>query len=51
MLDLVWEHGEKVGTCFKCKYFRETKSGGGGTRLKEHIAHRRNGHILGSFLY
>jgi hypothetical protein len=38
--DRVWLHGEKVGTGFKCKYCRETKSGGGGTRLKEHLAHR-----------
>jgi hypothetical protein len=38
--DRVWLHGEKVGACFKCKYCRETKSGGGGTRLKEHLAHR-----------
>jgi hypothetical protein len=33
-------HGEKVGTDFKCKYCREKKSRGGGTRLKEHLAHR-----------
>jgi hypothetical protein len=33
-------HREKVGAGFKCKYCRETKSGGGGTRLKEHLAHR-----------
>jgi hypothetical protein len=51
MLDLVWEHGEKVGTYFKCKYFRETKNAEGGTRLKEHITHRQNGRILGSFPY
>ncbi|PWZ24850.1 hypothetical protein Zm00014a_031037 [Zea mays] len=38
--DRVWLHGEKVGAGFKCKYCRETKSGGGGTRLKEHLAHR-----------
>jgi hypothetical protein len=38
--DRVWLHGEKVGACFKCKYCRETKSGGDGTRLKEHLAHR-----------
>ncbi|ONM27704.1 hypothetical protein ZEAMMB73_Zm00001d007834 [Zea mays] len=38
--DRVWLHGEKVGVGFKCKYCRETKSGGGGTRLKEHLTHR-----------
>jgi hypothetical protein len=38
--DRVWLHREKVGVGFKCKYCRETKSGGGGTRLKEHLAHR-----------
>jgi hypothetical protein len=38
--DRVWLHGEKVGAGFKCKYCRETKSEGGGTRLKEHLAHR-----------
>jgi hypothetical protein len=38
--DRVWLHGEKVGAGFKCKYCRETKSGGGGTRLKEHLTHR-----------
>ncbi|AQK95809.1 hypothetical protein ZEAMMB73_Zm00001d011127 [Zea mays] len=38
--DRVWLHGEKVGAGFKYKYCRETKSGGGGTRLKEHLAHR-----------
>jgi hypothetical protein len=32
--DRVWLHEEKVGAGFKCKYCRETKSGGGGTRLK-----------------
>jgi hypothetical protein len=32
--DRIWIHGEKVGAGFKCKYCRETKSGGGGTRLK-----------------
>ena len=37
--DRVWLYGEKVGAGFKCKYCRETKSGGGGTRLKEHLAH------------
>jgi hypothetical protein len=40
MSDIVWEYGEKVGTGFKCKYYRETKSGGGDTRLKEHLTHR-----------
>jgi hypothetical protein len=38
MLDIVWEHGENVGTGFKCKYYRETKNGGCCTRLKEHLA-------------
>jgi hypothetical protein len=37
--DRVCLHGEKVGVGFKCKYCRETKSRGGGTRLKEHLAH------------
>jgi hypothetical protein len=40
--DRVSLHGEKVGAGFKCKYYRETKSGGGGTRLKEHLTHRGN---------
>jgi hypothetical protein len=26
--DRIWFHGVKVGTGFKCKYCRETKSGG-----------------------
>jgi hypothetical protein len=38
--DRVWMHGEKVGATFKCKYCRETKSGGGDTWLKEHFVHR-----------
>jgi GrpB-like predicted nucleotidyltransferase (UPF0157 family) len=38
--DLVWEHGEKIGIGFKCKYCRVEKGGGGATRLKEHLAHR-----------
>jgi hypothetical protein len=38
--DRVWLHEEKVGVGFICKYCRETKSEGGGTRLKEHLAHR-----------
>jgi hypothetical protein len=38
--DLVWEHGEKIGIGFKCKYCRIQKGGGGATRLKEHLAHR-----------
>jgi hypothetical protein len=38
--DRVWLHGEKVSACFKCKYCRETNSGGVGTRLKEHLVHR-----------
>jgi hypothetical protein len=38
--DLVWEHGEKIGIGFKCKYCRIQKDGGEATRLKEHLAHR-----------
>jgi len=38
--DLVWEHGDKVGIGFKCKYCCIEKGGGGATRLKEHLAHR-----------
>jgi hypothetical protein len=30
----VWEHGEKIGFGFRCKYCHETKNGGGATRLK-----------------
>jgi hypothetical protein len=26
--DRVWFHGEKVGAGFKCRYCKETKSGG-----------------------
>jgi hypothetical protein len=40
MSDLVWQHREKVVKGFKCKYCRETKSGRGGTWLKEHLIHR-----------
>jgi len=40
--DQVWEHGEKIGSGWKCKYCREAKAGGGATRLKEHLAHRGN---------
>jgi hypothetical protein len=40
MMDLVWEHGEKTGSVFRCKYCREAKSGGGATRLKEHLEHQ-----------
>ena len=40
MPDVVWEHGQKVGGGFKCKYCREEKGGGGATRFKEHLAHR-----------
>jgi hypothetical protein len=40
MPDLVWEHGEKVGQGFRCKYCRKGKSSGGATRFKEHLAHR-----------
>jgi hypothetical protein len=39
-MDLVWEHGEKTGSVFRCKYCREAKSGGGATRLKEHLEHQ-----------
>jgi hypothetical protein len=39
MSNIVWEHGEKVGTSFECKFYGETKSGGGGTHLKKHLAH------------
>jgi hypothetical protein len=38
--DRVWQHGETISVGFKCKYCRETKSRGGGSRLKEHLAHR-----------
>ena len=38
--DLVWEHGEKIGIGFKCKYCRVEKGGGGATRLKENLAHQ-----------
>ena len=31
--DPVWEHGEKIGSGWKCKYCREPKAGGGATRL------------------
>jgi hypothetical protein len=31
---------EKIGTGFKCKYCRETKSGEGGARLKKLLAYR-----------
>ncbi|WVZ48857.1 hypothetical protein U9M48_000257 [Paspalum notatum var. saurae] len=40
MVDPVWEHGQKYKGGFICKYCRETKSGGGATRFKEHLAHR-----------
>lgn len=33
-------HGEKVVASFKLKYCAETKSGGGGTQLEEHLAHK-----------
>ena len=34
----VWEHGERLGGAgWKCKYCNLTKSGGGVTRLKEHL--------------
>ncbi|KAJ1285541.1 hypothetical protein BS78_03G287300 [Paspalum vaginatum] len=38
--DLVWEHGQKLGGGFKCKYCKWEKSGGGATRFKEHLAVR-----------
>jgi hypothetical protein len=38
MSDLVWEHEEKIGSDFRCKYCREDKSGGNATCLKEHLA-------------
>ena len=34
MPDVVWEHGQKVGGGFKCKYCREEKGGGGATRSR-----------------
>ena len=35
----VWEHGERLGGAgWKCRYCNLTKSGGGVTRLKEHLA-------------
>ena len=40
MVDPVWEHGEKVGNGWKCKYCHEQRNGGGATRLKEHLAQR-----------
>ena len=40
MVDPVWEHGEKRGAGFKCKYCGTSKSGGGATRFKDHLAHR-----------
>ncbi|XP_039811854.1 uncharacterized protein LOC120674800 [Panicum virgatum] len=40
MVDPVWEHGEKRGSGFKCKYCGTSKSGGGATRFKDHLAHR-----------
>ena len=38
MVDPVWEHGQKYKSGFICKYCRETKSGGGATRFREHLA-------------
>lgn len=38
--DRVWEHGEKRGAGWMCKYCKTGKSGGGATRLKEHLACR-----------
>ncbi|XP_039786196.1 uncharacterized protein LOC120652440 [Panicum virgatum] len=40
MVDPVWEHGETRGAGFKCKYCGTSKSGGGATRFKDHLAHR-----------
>jgi hypothetical protein len=34
----VWEHGENLFLGFKCKYCVKEFCGGGGTRLKEHLA-------------
>jgi hypothetical protein len=36
--DQVWEHGENLFPGFKCKYYMKEFRGGGGTRLKEHLA-------------
>jgi hypothetical protein len=36
--DQVWEHGENLFPGFKCKYYMKEFSGGGVTRLKEHLA-------------
>jgi hypothetical protein len=36
--DQVWEHGENLFPGFKCKYCVKEFSGGGATRLKEHLA-------------
>jgi hypothetical protein len=40
MLDLVSEHGQKIGSDFRCKHCHEGKSGGDATRFKEHLTHR-----------
>ncbi|WVZ68116.1 hypothetical protein U9M48_017097 [Paspalum notatum var. saurae] len=40
MVDSVWEHGQKYKGGFIYKYCRETKSGGGATRFKKHLAQR-----------
>jgi hypothetical protein len=39
MLDLVWEHGEKIDSGFRCKYCHEEKIGGGATRFNKHLPH------------
>ncbi|EEC66541.1 hypothetical protein OsI_32690 [Oryza sativa Indica Group] len=41
-LDYVWNHGERIGEGFKCKYCKMTRKSGRGTRLKEHLAGRRH---------
>jgi hypothetical protein len=41
MPDIVWKHREKVGMGFKCKYYRETKSGRGHAQIHAHITTSR----------
>jgi hypothetical protein len=36
--NVVWEHEENLFSGFKCKYCVKEFHGGGGTRLKEHLA-------------
>jgi hypothetical protein len=38
--DVVWEHGENQYPGWRCKYCGTHKSGGGATRLKQHLAGR-----------